>query len=105
MDHVGGLAAHIRRLNTVPSAAIHRVIVDPMDGAADVSRGDVSACSQGRDGGRYEHPGGLPGVRSAPGHRAQEGGLLRATGVTEASPGPPNWTKSRTFVLQFELVI
>ena len=41
MDHVGGLAAHIRRLNTAPSAAIHRVIVDPMDGAMDVSRGDV----------------------------------------------------------------
>ena len=33
MGHVGGLTADIRRLKTVPPAAIHRVVLDSTDGA------------------------------------------------------------------------
>ena len=39
---------------------------------------------QGGDGGGHEHPGGLPGVRAAPGHCTEDAGLLRSSGVPEA---------------------
>ena len=50
MDHVGGLAADLRRLKSVPSAAIYRLKVKPMDGGMDVSSGRVSEGSQGGNG-------------------------------------------------------
>ena len=84
MDHVDELAADLWRLKTGPSAAIHRLKVEPMDGGMDVSSGRVSAGPQGGNGGRHEHPGGVPSVRGAPRHGAQDGRLLRASGLPEA---------------------
>ena len=84
VDHVGGMAADLWRLQSVPSAAIHRLKVKPMDGGMDVSSGRVSAGPQGGNGGRHEHPGGFPDVRVAPGHGAQDGRLLRAAGLPKA---------------------
>ena len=51
-----------------------------MDGATDVQGGRISAGSPGGDGGWDEHPGGLPGVRPAPGHGAHNAGLLSPAG-------------------------
>ena len=82
--HVGGLAADLRRLKSVPSAAIHRLKVKPMDGGMDVTSGRVSEGPQGGNGRRHEHPGGVAGVRVAPGHGTQDGRLLRAAGLPEA---------------------
>ena len=47
-----------------------------MDGGMDVPGGSVPAGPQGSDGGRHEHSGSLPGVRSAPGRSAQDDRLL-----------------------------
>ena len=69
------------RLQIGPSSAIHRLEVEPTGGATDVQSGSVSAGPQGGDGGGDEHPGGCPGVRAAPGHRAQDAGLLRSAGL------------------------
>ena len=55
-----------------------------MDGARNVQSGIVSAGPQGGDGGWFEHPGGLPGVRAAPGHCTEDAGLLRPSGLPEA---------------------
>ena len=60
-----------------------------MDGGIDVRSGRVSAGPPGGDGRRYEHSGGVAGVRVAPGHIAQDGRLLRASGLPEAEPAPP----------------
>ena len=43
-----------------------------------------ASCSPGGDGGGEEHPGSGSGVRTAPGHRAQDAGLLRAAGLPAA---------------------
>ena len=82
LGRVGGEIADIWRLNTVPSTVIHRVIADPLDGARDVQRGRISAGSPGGDGGGNEHPGSLPGIWVAPGHGAQDAGLLGAARVS-----------------------
>ena len=42
----------------------------------------------GGDGGWDEHPGGLPGVRVAPGHGAQDSGLLSAAGLPATDSAP-----------------
>ena len=84
VDHVGGSTADIWRLKSVPSSAIHRFEVEPMDGGMDVSSGRVSAGPQGGNGRRHEHPGGVAGVRAALGHGAQDGRLLRAVGLPGA---------------------
>ena len=55
-----------------------------MDGATDVQRGRISAGSPGGDGGWDEHPGSSPGVRSAPGHCAQDAGLFGPAGLSPA---------------------
>ena len=55
-----------------------------MYGAMDVQGGRISAGSPGGDGGGEEHPGSGTGVRTAPGHRAQDAGLLRAAGLPAA---------------------
>ena len=52
-----------------------------MGGATDVQGGHVSSGPPGGDGGGGEHSGGCPGVRAAPGHRAQDAGLLRSAGL------------------------
>ena len=53
-----------------------------MDGATDVQSGRISAGPKGGDGGWDEHAGSSPDVWPAPGHRAQDAGLLRAARVT-----------------------
>ena len=53
-----------------------------MDGATDVPSGRISAGPPGGDGGGGEHPGGCTDFRAAPGHGAQDAGLL-------SSAGPP----------------
>ena len=68
-----------------PSAVIHRLKVEPMGGATDVQGGPISTCSAGGDGGGDEHPGGSAGVWVAPGHGAQDSGLLRAAGLPAAN--------------------
>ena len=63
---------------------LHRLEVEPMDGAMDVQGGGISAGSQGGDGGGDEHPGEGAGVRVAPGHRAQDAGILGTAGLPAA---------------------
>ena len=55
-----------------------------MDGVMDVQGGRISAGPQGGDGGWDEHPGGLSGVRPAPGHGAQDDQLLGPSGLPAA---------------------
>ena len=76
------------RLKNVPSCAIHRFEVVLMGGGMDVPGGRVSTGPAGGDGGWDEHPGGLPGVRVAPGHGAQDSGLLSAAGLPAADSAP-----------------
>ena len=57
------VVADIRRLQTGPAAAIHRLEVEPMDGGTDVPGGRIPAGPQGSHGGGDEHQGGVPGVR------------------------------------------
>ena len=47
-----------------------------MGGGIDIPGGRVSTGPTGGDGGWDEHTGGLPGVRPAPGHGAQDSGPL-----------------------------
>ena len=80
-----------------------RVVADPTDGATDAQRGRISAGSPGSDGEWDERSGGFPGVRSAPGHGAQDAGLFGAHPVTgerarrtgpNSSPSPASSTAS-----------
>ena len=67
------------------------------DGGMDVPSGSVPAVvRRAVMVGRHEHSGGLPGVRAAPGHGAQDAGLLGPAGVTagRALPGSPSWSPS-----------
>ena len=77
-------------MKTVPPAAFHRVGGNSMEGVKDVQGGTVRAGAPGLHGGRNEHTGGCPGVRSAPGYGAQDAGVLGATrvpsGVTARCP-------------------
>ena len=59
-----------------------------MEGVKDVQGGTVRACAPGLHGGGDEHAGGCPGVRSAPGHGAQDAGVLGATRVPSTVTGP-----------------
>ena len=52
----------------------------------DVQGGRISAGPHGGDGGWDEHTGGLPGVRAAPGHGAQDAGVFSPAGVPAAVP-------------------
>ena len=52
----------------------------------DVHRGHVFACAQGVPGGGDEHQGSVPGVRVAPGHRAQDAVALGASGLPQEAP-------------------
>ena len=54
----------------------------------DVLRGAVRASSRGLHGGRDERSGSLPGVRPAPGHGAQDAGLLGAARLPAPEPTP-----------------
>ena len=169
MGHVGGLTADIRRLKTVPPAAIHRVVLDSTDGATDAQGGRISAGPPGSPGvglprlggqkapgqgdarrGDRRGPGGhqgqrlsvpvrdrrqriltpawlrhtltFPAARRARGYGCWEGdtrplpgrGAPRQTGSTvshtkgahvRVQSRPPNWTKSRTFVMRFTLAL
>ena len=55
----------------------------------DVSRGDLRASSPGLHGRRDERSGSLPGVWPAPGHGAQDAGLLGAPKIATPGPTPP----------------
>ena len=57
-----------------------------MEGVKDVQGGTVRAGAPGLHGGRDEHTGGCPGVRSAPGYGAQDAGVLGATRVPSGAP-------------------
>ena len=59
-----------------------------MEGDKDVHRGHVFARAQGVPGGGDEHQGGVPGVRAAPRHRAQDALAPRATGIPQEAPSP-----------------
>ena len=50
-------------------------------GVKDVHGGTVRSGAPGLHGGGDEHSGGCPGVRSAPGHGAQDAGVLGAGGL------------------------
>ena len=58
----------------------------PVEGEMDVSSGDVRSGAAGLHGRRYERSGSRPGVRPAPGHRAQDAGLLGAAGLPARGP-------------------
>ena len=78
VDHMGGSIVGLRRWKTVPPAAFYKVDYQPLEGETDVSSGDVRSGAAGLHGGRHECSGSLPGVRPAPGHGAQDAGLLGA---------------------------
>ena len=78
MDHMGGSIVGLRRWKTVPPATFYKVDYQPLEGETDVSSGDVRSGAAGLHGGRHECSGNLPGVRPAPGHGAQDAGLLGA---------------------------
>ena len=59
-----------------------------MEGAMDVCSGDVRAGSAGLHGGRDERSGGLAGVWPAPGHGAQDAGLVGPTWLPAPGPTP-----------------
>ena len=54
---------------------------DTIPGVKDVQGGTVRSGAPGLHGGGDEHSGGCPGVRSAPGHGAQDAGVLGAGGL------------------------
>ena len=57
-----------------------------MDGGTDVPGGRISAGPQGSHGGGDKHQGGVPGVRPAPGHGAQDDRLLDPSGYRRQNP-------------------
>ena len=59
-----------------------------MDGGMDVPGGRAPAGPTRGDGGGDEHSGSLPGVRFAPGHGAQDAGLLGAAGLARRQTSP-----------------
>ena len=65
-----------------------------MEGVKDVQGGAVRSSAPGLHGGRDEHAGGCPSVRSAPGYGAQDTGLLSPAGATGGRhlPEGPNWS-------------
>ena len=81
VGHVGGSIvglrlSTLRHWKTVPSAAFYKVDYQPLEGKMDVSSGDVRSGAESLHGGGDERSGSLPGVRSAPGHGAQDAGLI-----------------------------
>ena len=60
-----------------------------MEGVKDVQGGTVRSSAPGLHGGRDEHARGCPRVRSAPGHRAQDTGVLGATRVPSTDRSLP----------------
>ena len=54
----------------------------------DVQVGRIFAGSPGGDGGGDEHAGSSPGVRSAPGHGAQDAGLFGPARLSPADSSP-----------------
>ena len=81
--------ADLWRLKIVPSTAFRKADYQSLEGVMDVPRGAVRASSPGLHGGRDEPSGSLPGVRPAPGHGAQDAGLLGAAGLPAAESAPP----------------
>ena len=82
------------RCKTVPPAAFHRVGGNSMEGVKDVQGGAVRSSAPGLHGGRDEHAGGCPSVRSAPGYGAQDAGLFNAARATGGRllPEGPSWS-------------
>ena len=83
------LLAELWRREIVPSSAFRKAEYQSMEGAMDVCSGDVCAGSAGLHGGRDERSGGLAGVWPAPGHGAQDAGLVGPTRVPTAGPTRP----------------
>ena len=85
-----------RRLDSLNAAVENRTachlpiesIETLMEGDKDVHRGHVFARAQGVPGGGDGHQGGVPGVRAAPRHRAQDALASRATGIPQEAPSP-----------------
>ena len=59
-----------------------------MEGVKDVQGGTVRSSAPGLHGGRDEHAGGCPSVRSAPGYGAQDAGLFSPPGLPAADTSP-----------------
>ena len=83
---VGGSIVGLWRWKTVPSAVFYKVDDQPVEGAMDVFSGDIRSGAAGRPGGRHERSGGLPGVRPAPEHGAQDADLLGAARLPAGRP-------------------
>ena len=77
------------RWKIVPSSAFRKADYQSMEGVMDVSRGDLRTSSPGLHGRRDERSGSLPGVWPAPGHGAQDAGLLGAPRIPTPGPTPP----------------
>ena len=90
VGHLGGSIvglrlSTLRRWKTVPPATFY-VDYQPVEGEMDVSSGDVRSGAAGLHGGGDECSGSLPGVRPAPGHGAQDAGLLSAARLPATDP-------------------
>ena len=93
VDHMGGSIVGLRLScwKTVPPATFYKVDYQPLEGETDVSSGDVRSGAAGLHGGGDERSGSLPGVRPAPGHGAQDAGLLGAARLPAGEPGAAPW--------------
>ena len=76
-------------VENVPSTAFRKAEYQSLEGVMDVPRGNVRARSPGLYGGRDERSGSVPGVWPAPGHGAQDAGLVGAARLPAPGPTPP----------------
>ena len=90
----GRSSAEVWRLKTVPPVAFNQERQNLIEGGLDVQGGDVPASSQGLLCRRDERSRGCAGIRTAPGHGAQDAQVLGTSRVstrptassTEAGP-------------------
>ena len=82
------LLADLWRREIVPSTAFRKADSQSLEGVMDVQRGALRAGSPGLHGGGDVRSGSLPAVWPAPGHGAQDAGLVGPTWVQTPGPTP-----------------
>ena len=83
----GRSSAEVWRLKTVPPVAFNQERQNLIEGGLDVQGGDVPASSQGLLCRRDERSRGCAGIRTAPGHGAQDAQVLGTSRVSTRPTG------------------
>ena len=93
----GRSSAEVWRLKTVPPVAFNQERQNLIEGGLDVQGGDVPASSQGLLCRRDERSRGCAGIRTAPGHGAQDAQVLGTSkGINETDRlVDRSWTHTR----------